>query len=84
MYANRCKLSIVSLFVITICSYLLLLSANAASRGISIISDLTHQSGKLGSYGALLIGINDYNDPKIPDLETAVNDVTAMAKLLKE
>jgi hypothetical protein len=70
--------------VITICSYLLLLSANAASRGISIISDLTHQSGKLGSYGALLIGINDYNDPKIPDLETAVNDVTAMAKLLKE
>ncbi len=84
MDINRSKLVIVSLFLITIFFCFLLLTANAASRGISVIGDLSHQSGKLGSYRALLIGINDYNDPKIPDLETAVNDTTAMAKLLRE
>jgi hypothetical protein len=84
MDINRSKLTIVSLFMITICFWLLPLSAHAASRGISVISDLSHQSGKLGSYRALLIGINDYNDPKIPDLETAVNDASAMAKLLRK
>jgi uncharacterized caspase-like protein len=55
-----------------------------AARGISVISDLSHQSGKLGAYRALIIGINDYKDPKIPDLETAVNDAKTMAKLLRE
>jgi caspase domain-containing protein/PEGA domain-containing protein/uncharacterized protein DUF1566/uncharacterized protein DUF3426 len=84
MVINRSKLAIVSLFMIIIFSCFLLLSANAASRGISVISDLSHKSGKLGSYRALLIGISDYNDPKIPDLETAVNDASAMAKLLRE
>jgi len=55
-----------------------------ASRGISVISDLSHRSGKLGVYRALIIGINDYKDPKIPDLETAINDAKAMAELLRE
>ena len=84
MHINRCKLAIVSLFTITICFWFLPLAIHAASRGISVISDLSHQSGKLGSYSALIIGINDYNDPKIPDLETAVKDAKAMAKLLRE
>ena len=84
MVTNRSKLSIVSLFTITICFWLLPLSIHAAYRGISVISDLSHQSGKLGAYKALIIGINDYNDPKIPNLETAVNDASAMAKLLRE
>ena len=48
------------------------------------IEELTHESGKLGKYKALIIGINDYKGPKIPDLETATNDATAMAKILKE
>jgi len=48
------------------------------------IHELTHESGKLGNYKALIIGINDYEGPKIPDLETATNDATAMAKVLKE
>ena len=48
------------------------------------INELTHESGKLGEYKALIIGINDYKGPKIPDLETATNDATAMAKVLKE
>ncbi len=55
-----------------------------AARGISVISDLSHKSGKLGAYRALIIGIKDYKDPKIPDLETAVNDAKAMAELLRE
>ena len=84
MDINRCKLAIVSLFMITMFSWFLPLSIHAASRGISVISDLSHQSGKLGAYRALIIGINDYKDPKIPDLETAVNDAKAMAELLRE
>ena len=48
------------------------------------IDELTHESGKLGKYKALIIGINDYKGPKIPDLETATNDATAMAEVLKE
>ena len=84
MDINRYKLAIVSLFMITICSCILPLSIYAASRGISVISDLSHQSGKLGSYRALIIGINDYKDPQIPDLETALNDAQTMAKLLRE
>lgn len=55
-----------------------------ASRGISVISDLNHRSGKLGAYRALIIGINDYKDPNIPDLKTAINDAKAMAELLRE
>ncbi len=80
----RSKLLIVSLFMITMYFWLLPIFAHAASRGISVISDLSHQSGKLGAYKALIIGINDYKDPNIPDLETSVNDANAMANLLRE
>jgi hypothetical protein len=82
MDINRYKLAIVPLFMITICSWLLPLSTHAA-RGM-VISDLSHKSGKLGAYRALIIGINDYKDPKIPDLKTAVNDAKAMAELLRK
>ena len=60
--------------------------SSAAGRGIQVkrIDDLSHESGKLGGYKALIIGINDYENPKIPDLETPVNDATAIAKVLKE
>jgi hypothetical protein len=51
---------------------------------IKRIDELTHESGKLGKYKALIIGINDYKGPKIPDLETATNGATGMAKVLKE
>jgi hypothetical protein len=37
-----------------------------------------------GKYYALLIGISDYNDPNIPDLENLpVNDAEALGKVLK-
>ena len=54
-----------------------------ADRGISVVKDLSHNSGKLGAYRALIIGINDYKDPKIPDLKTAVSDAKGMAELLR-
>jgi uncharacterized caspase-like protein len=84
MDLGRIKILMISLFIFTLCSLLFYYPAYSASRGISIISDLSHQSGKLGAYRALIIGINDYKDPKIPDLETAVNDAKAMAELLRE
>jgi hypothetical protein len=52
-------------------------------RGIRVIEELSHRSGKLGAYKALIIGINEYADPKIPDLDNAVNDATKIAGLLK-
>jgi len=54
------------------------------ARAIKRIQDLSHQSVKLGSYRALIIGINDYEDPKIPDLKTAVVDARAMAQVLRD
>ena len=57
---------------------------NDGDRAIKVVKDLSHGSGKLGTYRALIIGINDYQDPKIPDLKTAVNDAQAMAEILHE
>jgi len=55
-----------------------------ASRAIKVMADLSHQSGKLGAYRALIIGINDYKDPKIPDLETALDDARSISEVLRE
>ena len=50
-----------------------------ANRGIiRNTADLSHNSGKLGIFRALVIGIDDYKDPAIPDLQTAVNDAKAI------
>jgi hypothetical protein len=84
MNNSRNKNPAISLFAVTLSFLLLTFSVHADSRGVSLISDLSHQSGRLGAYRALIIGINDYKDPKIDDLETAVNDANAMAKLLGE
>ncbi len=58
-----------------------------ADRGIKKINkpeDLTHANNSIGTYRALIIGINDYQDDQIPDLKTAKNDALAMADLLKK
>jgi len=47
-------------------------------------NSLNLKSGKLGEYRALVIGIDNYQDPKIPALKTAVNDAKEMGGLLKE
>jgi len=76
----RITLSITLLLTIAVAS------AHAATeRGLDIKSkeDLNHKSGKLGAYRALVIGINNYHDKKIPALKTAVNDAREFAKLLQ-
>lgn len=53
-------------------------------RGIALRAKLAAASGKtIGTYRALIIGINEYQDNKIPDLKTAVNDARALSDLLK-
>lgn len=84
MDIKQIKILTVFLFILPLCPLLLPISIHAASRDIAVISDLSHESGKLGVFKALIIGINDYKDPNIPDLETAGNDAKAMAKLLRE
>jgi len=79
---NRIKILTVSLLLFMLCFWFLPLSILADSRAITVIGQLSHQSGKLGDYRALIIGINDYQDPKIPKLKTAVNDAKAMSELL--
>jgi len=69
-------------FLTILISIFLIPSLGYSKRGISVIEDLSHKSGKLGAYKALVIGINDYQDPKIPDLKSTVNDAKAMANLL--
>ena len=68
-----------SVFIKTIVAGLFLLFVSPAfaadkSRGFKIgkIKDLSHQRGKLVAYKAL-IGVNDYKNPRIPDLETTVS-----------
>ncbi len=58
----------------------------AGERGLVVreTSDFHHGSKRLGAFKALIIGINDYTDPKIPDLATAEADARAMAGVLKK
>jgi hypothetical protein len=80
------KISLV-ICVLILCSFSFLTveaSQDDGHRALKVITDLSHQSGKLGSYRALIIGINDYQDTRIPDLETAVSDAKALADLLGE
>ncbi len=66
-------------------SFLLIPYVLQAARGLEIRNkeELNHKSGKLGAYRALVIGINNYQDKKIPALKTAVNDAREFAKLLQ-
>ena len=55
----------------------------ASTRGVNVITDLSHKSGKIGRYKAYIIAIADYVDPRIPDLETPLADAKALAELLR-
>ncbi len=59
-------------------------SPNDAFRALEVIDDLRHGSGKVGNFQALIIGINDYHDPEIPDLKTPINDARGMADVLEK
>lgn len=54
-----------------------------ANRALTVVSDLNHEKGKIGTYYALIIGIQNYIDPGIPDLETPLKDAVDMADILK-
>ena len=70
--------------ILSLISFSMILAApNEGFRAIRVINDLGHKSGKIGTYRALIIGISDYKDSRIPDLETPLNDAQTMAGLLK-
>ena len=53
-------------------------------RAIRVIKDLSHHSGRLGNYRALVIGIDDYRDQRIADLNTAEYDARALSEILQD
>lgn len=67
-------------FLLTLC----IASQTAGSRGAEAADDFRHGSVKVGAYRALIIAINDYQDPGIPDLETPLNDASAMEEVLSK
>jgi len=54
-----------------------------AAEKLRHVRDLRHDSGKMGTYRALIIGINKYKDKYIPSLRAARKDAVAMEKLLR-
>ncbi len=72
--------------VLLLSFFLFVLAPHAAKRGLVVnqVADFSHDSKQLGAFKALIIGINDYVDPKIPDLTTAVIDAQAVAKTLRD
>ncbi len=69
--------------VLSLISFSMISAAqNKGFRAIRVINDLSRKSGKIGTCRALIIGISDYKDSRIPDLETPLNDAQTMAGLL--
>jgi basic membrane protein A and related proteins len=73
------------LSVLLVVTLLFSFHLSGSSRALKVRQNLQNRSGKpIGEYRALVIGINNYKDPQIPDLKTAVNDATSVANLLKD
>ncbi|MBU1343843.1 MAG: caspase family protein [Proteobacteria bacterium] len=71
-------------FTILFCSTIFISVPQAvANRALKVVSDLDHKKGKIGTYRALVIGIQNYDDPKIPDLQTPLNDAKAISDVLQ-
>ncbi len=66
--------------LLTLC----VVSQSEGYRGIEIVNDLKHGSTEVGAFRALIIAIDDYKDPKLPDLETPLNDARAIADVLQK
>jgi len=82
MDINRSKLAIVSLFMITICFWLLPLSAHAASRGISVETPAGKTIELYHNSYALVVGNGNYTNGWDP-LPGAVRDVKEISDALK-
>ena len=63
--------------------FFLLAAPAPAERTIRRIPDLDHGAAGVGTFRALVIGIDEYEDPEIPDLNTAVSDARAVASVLE-
>lgn len=61
-------------------------TSQATSRDMqrSQAGQLSHTPGEPGDYKALIIGINKYQDPNIPELTTAEKDARSMAEVLEQ
>jgi len=60
------------------------LISEESQRGLQVRYKLEMDSGKtVGTYRDLIIGINDYKDERIDDLDTPVNDARSIADILK-
>jgi len=65
-------------------SFTISLISEESQRGLQVRNKLEMDSGKtVGTYRALIIGINDYKDERIDDLDTPVNDARSIADILK-
>ena len=54
-----------------------------AAEKLRHVGDLSHDSGKMGTYRALIIGINKYKDNYIHSLRAARKDAVAMDEVLR-
>jgi hypothetical protein len=75
----RSELLIAFFFMITM-YFRLFLFVHGASNCNSMISNMSRQIGELDEYKAIAIGINDFENPKVPVLEPSVNVVDAIKK----
>jgi hypothetical protein len=74
---------LVCIAAIFACGFASAVVAEASGRGVGRVEELDHGARDVGAYRALVIGINNYEDPAIPDLKTAVDDAKAMADVLE-
>jgi hypothetical protein len=75
--ALRCALLLVSSFMVAPFIHA------QPQRGLEPVQPLPATNGGIGSFYALVIGINDYHAP-LPQLKTAVNDAQAVGKVLEQ
>ena len=69
--------------VLSVVLMLVLSTHSYAARDIKSIDSLNHKSVKIGTFHALIIGIQNYDDPNIDDLKTPLKDAIVMADILK-
>jgi hypothetical protein len=59
-------------------------SVSRSTGGIKVNAETTELTSGSGKYYAILIGINDYDDPGITSLDNPVNDATALYETITE
>ena len=58
---------------------------NGTSRIYSFnLDDYVVETDGVGNYYALIIGVEEYDDPGFPDLKNPVNDATRLDKILRD